>query len=203
MKRTLLFISFIAILFPSQAQVGLRWADLTAHLSAPPLEIRERKALLALNDTSKVAYKANLVFQFGGESKLTLLPKINLLRVHQRHLIKPYYGLELGVHPLFVAGAFTFSGILGFEVGQFNLESSFSHFRTTKIRDGYGNLNGPYYQNLLNLKLGYSIRRFTIKLGTSFIINDTAPTGDDRLPLLDIGKINQQIFGLELQYRIN
>ncbi|MGV3538854.1 MAG: hypothetical protein ACO1OQ_03535 [Rufibacter sp.] len=40
------------------------------------------KGAFVFNDTSKVAFKANSAFQLGGKSKLTLLPKLNLIRIH-------------------------------------------------------------------------------------------------------------------------
>lgn len=157
----------------------------------------------SFNDTSKVSFKANLVFQYGGESKLTIFPKLNMVRIHQSKILKPYYGLELGFHPLFVAGAFTFAGVTGVELNSFNLESSLCHFRTTKVNDGNGEYSGPFIQNSFNLKLGYSIKKFTLKVGMSFLIDKSIPEGDERIPLIDFGKINNHIFGLELQFRIN
>ncbi len=104
----------------------------------------------------KTTYEANLVFQFGGESKLTLLPKINLLRKHAFTSFTPYYGVAFGVHPLFIAGAYTFSAVGGIEKGFLSFETSLSHFRTTRVyideEEGY---KGPYSQNLMNLKLGF------------------------------------------------
>lgn len=155
------------------------------------------------DESEEISYKTNLVFQYGGESKLTLLPKFNFYRIHQQKLLKPYYGIELGIHPLFVAGAFTFSALSGCEVKNFQLETSLTHFRTTSIGDPDGGHKGPYMQNLLNFKIGYIINRVSIKLGTSFTINDNLPEGEDRLPLFDLGSINNQIYGIEFQYRMN
>lgn len=160
-------------------------------------------AQIDFDESEEISYKANLIFQYGGESKLTLLPKINFIRIHQKNFFKPYYGVELGVHPLFIAGAFTFTAMSGVEFKNIQIESSISHFRTTKVSDPDGGQNGPYAQNLLNLKLGYNISRFSIKVGTSFPINDNLPKGDERIPLFDLGVINGQIYGIELQYRIN
>lgn len=154
------------------------------------------------NDSLKVNYIANFVFQYGGESKLTLLPKINLLRIQHLKLINPYYGIEFGIHPLLVGGAFSFSGIFGIKKSIFNLETSISHFRTTKIRIGKDSINGPFSQNLLNLKFGIQIKKITLKVGTSFLLNEHIPQGQERIPLLDIGKINGTIYGIELQFKI-
>jgi hypothetical protein len=153
-------------------------------------------------DSLKVIYEANFVFQYGGESKLTILPKVNLLRKHKLNLFNPYYGIELGVIPLFVGGAFSFSGICGFEKSIFNLETSVSHFRTTKISDGEDGYKGPFSQNLLNLKFGVQIRKVKLKIGTSFLLNENIPQGQERISLLDIGKINGIIYGIELQFKI-
>lgn len=153
-------------------------------------------------DSDNVVYAVNLVFQYGGESKLTLLPKVNLLRKHQLNLVSPYYGIELGVHPLFIAGAFTFSGVCGVEKGIFNLETSLSHYRTTRVKDGQDGYNGPYSQNLLNVKVGVQIMKVKLKLGTSFLLDEKIPRGQERVSLLDIGKINGTIYGIELQIRV-
>ena len=153
-------------------------------------------------DSSKVIYKANLIFQYGGESKVTIMPKVNLLRVHKLNLINPYYGVEFGIHPLMIAGAFTFSGVCGVEKSIFNLETSISHFRTTKISDGEDSFIGPFSQNSLNLKLGIQIKKVGVKIGTSFLINENIPQGQERISLLDIGKINGNIYGIELLIKI-
>lgn len=155
-----------------------------------------------IDDSVKVIYSANFVFQYGGESKLTILPKINLLRKHQLSLVNPYYGIELGVHPLFVAGAFTFSGICGIEKGIFNLETSLSHYRTTKVRGGQSGFNGPFSQDLFNIKFGVQIMKIKLKVGTSFLLNENILQGQERISLLDIGKINGTIYGIELQIKI-
>ncbi len=152
-------------------------------------------------ESSKITYEVNFVFQYGGESKLTLLPKINLLRKHKLTLISPFYGLELGIHPLFVAGAYSFSGICGIEKGRLNLETSVSHFRTTKIRDEKDGYNGPFSQNLLNVKLGYKISKVRIKVGRSFLLNEIIPQGQKRIGLIDLGKINDAIYGIEIQFK--
>lgn len=149
-----------------------------------------------------VIYEANFVFQYGGESKLTLLPKVNLLRKHKLNLFNPYYGIELGIYPIFVAGAFSFSGIFGIEKNIFNIETSLSHFRTTKIKDGQKGFNGPFSQNLFNLKVGVQIKMLKLKIGTSFLLNENIPQGQERISLLDIGKVNGSIFGIELQFKI-
>jgi len=153
-------------------------------------------------DSLKVIYEANFVFQYGGESKLTLLPKVNLLRKHKLSLFNPYYGIELGVHPLFVAGAFSFSGVFGIEKSIFNIETSVSHFRTTKIRNGQNGFSGPFSQNLFNLKFGIQIKKVKLKIGTSFLLNENIPQGQKRISLLDIGKINGILCGIELQFKI-
>lgn len=155
-----------------------------------------------IDDSDNVVYAVNLVFQYGGESKLTLLPKVNLLRKHQLNLVSPYYGIELGVHPLFIAGAFTFSGVCGVEKGIFNLETSLSHYRTTRVKDGQDGYNGPYSQDLLNVKVGVQIMKVKLKLGTSFLLDEKIPRGQERVSLLDMGKINGTIYGIELQIRV-
>lgn len=153
--------------------------------------------------TNEVSYKSHLVFQYGGESKLTILPKFNFYRIHQQRLLKPYYGIEIGVHPLFVAGAFTFSALTGCEIKNFQLETSLTHFRTTSIAGADGGQKGPYMQNLFNFKIGYIINRISIKIGTSFTINENISKGEERLPLFDLGMINNHIYGVEFQYRMN
>ena len=161
------------------------------------------QGMFHFNDSSTVTYKASMVFQYGGESKLTILPKVNLVRIHKSNIVQPYYGIELGFHPLFISAAFTLAGVAGVEINSFHLEASISHFRTTKMNDGDDGYKGPFAQNAINLKLGYSVKRVTLKVGTSFLISESIPQGDERIPLLDIAMINGQIFGIELQFRMN
>lgn len=155
------------------------------------------------NDSLKVKYEANFVFQYGGESKLALiLPKINLLRKHQTNFINPYYGIEFGLHTGFVGLYGSLSGIVGIERDIYSIETSASHFRTTKISDGEGGFNGPYSQNLINLKFGIQIKKVKLKVGTSFLLNENVPPEQERIPLLDFGKINGIIYGIEIQFKI-
>lgn len=154
-------------------------------------------------DSKGVIYEANFVFQYGGESKLALfLPKVNLLRKHQFDFITPYYGIELGLHAGFVGGYGSLSGIIGVERNIISFETSVSHFRTTKISDGDNSYNGPFSQNLLNLKLGFQISKVRLKVGTSFLLNEKIPQGQERIGLLDLGKINGTIYGIEIQFKI-
>ncbi len=155
-------------------------------------------------DSAKIIYEANFVFQYGGESKLALfLPKVNLLRKHRFDFISPYYGIELGLHAGLVSAYGSFSGIVGLEKDIFSFETSASHFWTTKISDGNNGFNGPFNQNLVNLKLGFQIKKVKLKVGTSFLINEHIPLGQTRIPLLDIGKINKMMYGIELQFNID
>lgn len=117
-------------------------------------------------------------------------------------LFNPYYGIELGIHPLFAGGAFTFNGFCGIEKDFLSLESSLSHFRTTKISNGDKGYNGPYRQNLLNLKLGFQINKIRLKVGTSFLLKENIPQGQERIDLLDFGKINDTVYGIEIQFKI-
>lgn len=176
-------------------------ADIEKYKTAKSDSLK-RNNTKVFQDSSKVIYKANFIFQYGGESILTILPKVNLLRVHNLSFINPYYGVELGIHPFMVAGAFTFSGVCGVEKGIFNLEASITHFRTTKIRDGDNGYKGPFSRNLLNLKLGIQISEVRLKIGTSFLINENIPQRQERIDLLDMGKINGRIYGIELQFKI-
>ena len=161
--------------------------------SSPILEDQKEEKI------SNAHYEMNFAFQFGGEAKLTILPKFNILRKHKLPFLSPYYGLEAGIHPLMIAGAFSFSGIVGIEQKRFNLESSISHFRTTKISDGDEGFNGPYGQNLFNIKIGFRIGKVRLKLGRSFILREFIPTGQTRIPLLNLGEINGNIYGAEVQ----
>lgn len=183
MKQSLLFFFILCLNFSCLSQI-------------------EKEPFL-FDESKKVSYKANAAFQYGGESKITILPKFSLVRIHQAKIIKPYYGAAIGLHPNLISAAFTFAGIGGIEVKQFSIESSISHFRTTRISDGLDGFKGPYAQNAFNLKIGYTIKRFTLKLGRSFLISEHFPEGDERIGILDIGKINGQTFGIELQWRIN
>lgn len=154
-------------------------------------------------DSKKIIYEANFVFQYGGESKLALfLPKVNLLRKHHYDFVNPYYGIELGLHAGFVGGYGSLSGIVGIEKNIFSLETSVSHFRTTRISDGDDGYNGPFSQNLLNLKLGFQISNVRLKVGTSFLLNENIPQGKERIDLIDLGKINETIYGIEIQFNI-
>lgn len=153
-------------------------------------------------DIKKVIYEGNFVFQYGGESKLALfLPKVNLLRKHQFCFITPYYGIELGLHAGLVGGYGSLSGIVGIEKNIICIETSVSHFRTTKISDGVNSYIGPFSQNLLNLKFGFRISKVRLKVGTSFLLNENLLQGQERIGLIDLGKINGTIYSIEIQIK--
>ena len=163
-----------------------------------------RFPILKINkvEYNTISYRANAVLQYGGESKLTLMPKLNFLRVHELEGFSPYYGLEAGILPMFTFGAFSFSAIGGFEKGMFSIETSLSHFRTTRISDNMGGHKGPFSQNLLNLKLGVQLWEVRLKFGVSFLLKENIPNGDEPIPLLKIGEINDIIFGIEIQFQL-
>jgi len=151
-------------------------------------------------DTSKVTYEINCMVSWGGDSKLALIfPKVNILRKHNLKVANIYYGGGLGLHLALISGYGSISGITGIEKSIFNLESSISHFRTTKIPDGNGGLRGSFSQNLVSLKFGLKIKRVRLNLVRSFILSEKIPLGQDRIPLLDIGNINNKIWGIEIQ----
>lgn len=121
----------------------------------------------------------------------------------QFDVFKPYYGIELGIQPLLVAVCDSVSGIVGIEKNFISFETSFSHFRVPRIYYDENDVKGPFSQNLLNLKLGFQIcNKLRIKVGTSFLLNEKIPQGQERIPLLDMGKINGTIYGIEIQLRI-
>ncbi len=154
------------------------------------------------NNSSNIIYKANFLFQYGGESKITIMPKINLLRIHKLKSFNPYYGVELGFHPLMIAGAYTLGVVSGIEKNIFIMETSFSHYRTTLIPKEKDTFIGPFSQNSVNLKVGIMYKKIGLKVGTSFIINENIPKGEEKPGLLDIGKINGNIYGIELIIKI-
>jgi len=162
-------------------------------------KINNEPLKLEIDSTDK-EYQLGVVFGLGGESKLALfLPKINFIRMHNLKKVAPYYGLELGIHGNLVSASGSISGIIGIEKSIFRLESSLSHFRTSKIRIDENEINGPFSQNLINIKLGIKVKNVVLKIGRSFLLNEYIPNGQKRIPLLDIGKINNKIYGIELQ----
>lgn len=152
-------------------------------------------------DTGDTDLEINYLLPWGGESKVPLFGvKFNLLRIHDLKYINPYYGIGAGFHHLLVFGCGTFSLIGGIEKGIFRLESSISHFWTSKYRD-IDNLEiGPFNQQLLNLKFAIQIKMVKLKIGNSFILNEKIPSGQDRIPLLNIGNINNRIWCIELEF---
>ncbi len=172
------------------------------HASLDPTA--KTKSFKDTTNSSKISYEANFAFQFGGESKLALfLPKVNAFRKHQFRFASLYYGAALGLHVLHNAGYGSVSSIVGVERKYLSLETSFSHFRTTKINDGNNGFRGPYVQNLLNSKLGIRIKNVKLKIGISYLISENISKGKERIPLIDLGKLNSNFFyGLELQIPI-
>ncbi|HYF02363.1 MAG TPA: hypothetical protein VEC36_03230 [Patescibacteria group bacterium] len=153
-------------------------------------EYREARAALP------VVYDVNMVLQFGGESKFAFwLPKFNVMRKHQLQFATPYYGAEIGPHMTFsfIPWYGSISAIAGIEKSFFSTETSLSHFV----------IINAHSQTLWNLKVGFGIEQGRIKIGRSFLLQESGPTGEERNSLLDAGKINGQIWGIELQFRLN
>jgi len=177
-------------------------------LALPYLGNSKSKSILEVaklhKDSSKVSYEINGAISFGGDSKFALfLPKFNLLRKHRFDKMKFYYGMGLGIHGGFVAGYGSLSGIIGIERRFLEVASSISHFRTTKINIDGNEINGPFSQNLFNLKFGIRIAKVKVKIVRSFLINEKVPIGQKRISLLDLGKINGKIWGIEIQLKLS
>lgn len=152
-------------------------------------------------DSSKTGHELNFMISYGGDSKLSLmLPKINGIRKHNLKFGKPYYGLGLGLHGALITWYGSASIFSGIEKGIFDFETGFTHFRTGKVRISDSVTNGPVSQNLASLKLGIRIGKIRLKLVRSFVLSENIPAGQERSKWLDIGKINNAIWGIELQY---
>jgi len=150
-------------------------------------------------ESDKIIYQTGFILQYGGESKLSTLPKISFLRLHNSKALKPYYGVEAGGYPLLVTVAYSVAAVSGLEWSFLNLETSFSFFQSRGTNDGNG-LVGPFSETAFNLKLGFRIARMRLKLGSTFVLNQVGPAGVAFPPLFDIGRYQGQIFGLELEY---
>lgn len=142
---------------------------------------------------SLTSYQMNFAFQYGGEARIS--PKINLLRKHYLSNFSPYYGVEVGMMPLFVTASHCFSVILGAERGIFSTETSVSHFTFSLPKETIN-------QNLVNWKFGVQIKKVKLKFGVSYIFSEKNAS-EEKSSLLKIGKINHNIIWCaELQFRI-
>ncbi|MEM1327826.1 MAG: hypothetical protein AAGI23_17830 [Bacteroidota bacterium] len=151
-------------------------------------------------DSSRIQYEGNMAFAVGGESKLAFLfPRFDFLRKHIFEKGSFYYGAGLGLHLAFVAGYGSINGITGLEYRFLDVESSISHLRTTRIVVDENDIRGPFSQNLFHVKAGVKIKNVKLRVVRSFIISEVVPIGQDRIPLLDIGKINDNLWGVEVQ----
>jgi len=147
----------------------------------------------------KPKFEASYSLAIGGESKFAfLLPKINVARRHQFPKIDFYYGVGIGAHTSFVGGFGSFNGFIGVEKNRFDLETSFSHFWITRTPTDEDVDDFPFHQNLINLKIGYRIKNSIIRIGTSFLLSEKTTAGLKRNKLLDVGKINGRIYGIEV-----
>lgn len=154
-------------------------------------------------DSSNIVYEIYYSFGWGGDSKLALfLPKFYFTRKHQFEKINFYYGGGLGLHALFLGPYGSISGALGVEKNTFDLETSISHFRIAKAKRENNEREGPFSQNLFNLKLGMRIKTVRVKVGTSFILGENSPLGQEPPPLLNFGKIGNNIWSIELQLKL-
>ena len=154
-------------------------------------------------DSSNVWYEGYFSFQYGGEAKFAFfLPKLGIIRKHKFDLLNPYYGVELGLHALFVTGAYSMAVVCGTEISIFKFESTLSYFGIFKIAGSEDMAAiGPFNQASVNFKLGAKILGFIVKLGISFPIHEYIPVGQERAPILDVGKINGTIFGVEICFQ--
>ncbi|MEL7124543.1 MAG: hypothetical protein AAFO07_34235 [Bacteroidota bacterium] len=151
-------------------------------------------------DTLNIAPKSELSYSLaaGGAPKLTaFLPQFNFIRRNQSDFLDLYYGLGIGLHVHFQGGFGTFNGIVGVEKKWLSVEGSISHFWTTKIIIDQDREVGPFYQNLVNLKLGYKIGNVKVRLGTSFLLSEGIPDGQTAARFINIGKIDRRIYGID------
>jgi len=131
------------------------------------------------------------------------LPKFEYLRIHQTKKINFYYGGSLGIHGAFVTGYGSLSAITGIEYKKLDFNTSISHFKSLKAKIDETESIGPFSQNLINLKVGLRINKFRIRIGTSILLNENAPLNQDRIPLLDLGKIADKLWLIEFQTILN
>ncbi len=147
-----------------------------------------------------ITYELSGVFAVGGESKLAIfLPKLNFTRKHKGATLNQYYGVEGGFYPLFVAGCGSIGVLYGVELNALNLETTLTHFRTTKFNDGANNYTRPFSQNLASLKMGFRIYNFRLKAVCAFALSESVPGGQERVSILDIGRVNNLFLGVEAQ----
>ena len=151
---------------------------------------------IEINSSKVVSYNAYISFQFGGEAKLTFMPKFGFTRQHNNKSIKPYYGLEGGLYHLLMYNTYTLNMVLGAKKNIFSLESNVnnfwvpSHKPDAKVRS--------YRQSSLGIKAGIDIKKTRLKTIIAFIIDENIPQGEDSMPLFGIGRINNVILGVEL-----
>jgi hypothetical protein len=164
------------------------------------------KTLVLAQDSIRVGarnveYELNFMISYGGDSKLALLlPKINVSRKHNIKSLKPYYGGGLGLHGALVTWYATATAYAGLEKGHFNFETSLTHFRNGKSRPSDTLTIGPFAQNLASLKLGILIKKVRVQFVRSFILSERIPAGQEKNGLMDIGKIGNAIWGIEVQF---
>ena len=152
--------------------------------------------------TDSTKFVGSLACAYGNESKIgILLPKFYGVRKHYRSMVDFYYGGSVGLHPLLITGMVTATALFGTEFKKIDLEGSVSQLRVFKIpeRDGI-ETKGPFGQSLLNFKIGYRIKKVRIRLGYSWILAEQIPKEQERIPLLDIGKIGGNLYGLEVVF---
>ena len=134
-----------------------------------------------------------MTLAYGGESKITLMPRIEIAATHNFKFLKLYYGIGCGIYPLMVTGSYSANIHTGFELKFINFESSLSHYRRFKVNIDEENTIPPLLENALHLKMGIRIKGIRLKFVQSYPISVKNPVVDWKF-----GNSNKY-WGIELQ----
>lgn len=141
---------------------------------------------------------------FGAEHKFTFpTPKVTYTRMHFGGKVQPYYGasghLNLIQHPFFSGGAFA-----GIRYKFLGVESGLSYLRYVEASDVVApESRGPFAETWINPKLCFFIKKVVVKVGPAFLWRDQVPTGQQKVPLFNAGRLNGRFYNLEVLFRFN
>ena len=159
-----------------------------------------------LSNTPRKKYEVSVSLGIGGESKVALFPpRFHFNRINQYSNLNHYFGFGIGIHPHFLGGWGTFHLQTGIEYKKIDLEASVSHLWTTSYEVDDSEIRGPWFQNLVNFKIGYlyNYNYNKVRLVISRVISDHFPDGQQGVFFLNFGRTGDFIFGLEFTRAIS
>ena len=142
-------------------------------------------------------------FGVGPETGLSfMIPKFSYYNFQNRKSFETYYSIEGSawiIHALFMS----LDCLCGVKKNIFTFDSSVGIWWYPKLKNEDGSEGlGPYFRTTLNPKIGFKFKGVWLKAGSSVYLHRNYSNEQEKLGILDIGKIGNMYFNFEILIKI-